>query len=150
MNNRRKFIKTMFTAGAGLILLQNSTILAKSKDIAKKTTKKLKNKIELPLNVIFSKDLGGKWKNKSGSHAPVVTIKNNEVTLETKHGMNEKHYIVKHTLVTSDGEYIAGKTFYPSDKKAISTFDLPKNKKSFIATSYCNLHDLWITKFTVK
>ena len=150
MNNRRNFIKTMIAGAAGVTLVQNTSLLAKSKVLTKKLSSKAKTLIELPLNVVFSKENQGKWAKKDGSHAPVVTVKGNKVTIETKHGMNEKHFIVRHTLVSSEGEYIAAKTFYPNDKKAISTFDLPKGKKSFVATSYCNLHDLWITKFEVK
>jgi len=150
MNNRRNFIKTMIAGAAGVTLVQNTSLLAKSKVLTKKLSSKAKTLIELPLNVVFSKENQGKWAKKDGSHAPVVTVKGNKVTIETKHGMNEKHFIVRHTLVSSEGEYIAAKTFYPNDKKAISTFDLPKGKKSFVATSYCNLHDLWITKFDVK
>jgi len=146
MNNRRNFIKALAVGAMGLALSQNTNLLAKSRVIPEK----LKKMINIPLNIVFSKENQGKWKNKNGSHAPIVTIKDNKVTIETKHGMNEKHYIVRHTLVTSSGKYIAAKTFYPTDKKAISVFDLPKNETSLIATSYCNLHDLWITEFKVK
>ena len=146
MSNRRIFIKTLFAGAVGIALTQNVDLLAKgSKDIAKKA----KTIIKLPLNVIFSKKDDGKWANKGGSHAPIVVIKNGKVTIETKHGMSKKHYIVRHTLVTTNGAYIGGKTFSFDDKKAISTFDLPKGEKSFIATSYCNKHDLWLTEFTL-
>jgi len=151
MNNRKNFIKLMFAGAAGIAMAQSTNLLAKSKTVtAKKVSKKIKKMIDLPLNVVFSKENQGKWAKKNESHAPEVTIKDGKVTLETKHVMNEKHFIVRHTLVTADGEYIAGKTFFPSHKKAISTFELPKGKKSFVATSYCNLHDLWITKFETK
>lgn len=150
MNNRRNFIKAMIAGGVGLALAQNTSLLARSKVITKNTIEKVRKTITLPMNIVFSEKEKGKWTTKNESHVPEVTVKDGKVTIETKHIMNEKHYIIRHTLVTSDGDYIDGKTFYPEDKKAISVFDLPKNKKSFIATSYCNLHDLWINEFTIK
>ena len=147
MTDRRRFIKTMFVGAVGIVLTQNSELMASSRALPKKVAKKIEKMI-LPLNVIFSKKNDGTWKNKGGSHAPIVTIKDGKVTIETKHGMSKKHYIVRHTLVTSTGVYIGGKTFYPKDK-AISVFELPKGDKSFIATSYCNKHDLWITEFNL-
>jgi len=146
--NRRTFIKTMFAGAVGLAVTQNS-LLAKSKAIPKKIAEKTLKTVKLPINIVFSKKESGMWNKKDGSHAPVITINKNMVTIETKHGMSKKHYIVRHTLVTSNGVFVAARTFYPDDKKAISTFELPKGEKSFIATSYCNLHDLWITEFSL-
>jgi superoxide reductase len=99
--------------------------------------------------VVYTKDNAGKWAKKVGSHAPVVTVKGNTVTVETKHGMSEDHYIVRHTLVLADGTVVDGKTFTHTDKP-VSTYTLPKGYKgTFVATSFCNKHDFWLTEHTI-
>jgi superoxide reductase len=60
------------------------------------------------------------------------------------------HFIVKHTLLTPEGKIIGEKTFTAADPKAESTYDLPAGFKGALwATSYCNLHELWLTELTV-
>ena len=60
------------------------------------------------------------------------------------------HYIVRHTLVTTDGKVIGAKTFYPSDKRAESSYQVEAEGGSkFYATSFCNIHDFWVTAFTI-
>ena len=99
--------------------------------------------------IVYTKDHAGKWKNKVGSHAPLVTIQGNAVTVKTKHGMSEPHYIVRHTLVLADGTVVGGKTFTPTDKP-VSTYSLPDGYKgTIVATSFCNKHDFWLTEHTV-
>ncbi len=106
-----------------------------------------KSSLKAP-GIIYSKSDQGKWEGKAGSHAPVVHVDGDQVTLVTEHGMSEKHYIVRHTLVTEAGEVIGEKTFYPTDEKAVSTFILNGKRGKMTATSFCNKHDLWITEFT--
>lgn len=133
MNNRRNFMKKTLAVSA--VALTAATIPAMAKENSK-------------ANIFaYSKENPGRWEGKAGSHAPVVTIKGNKVTLETKHGMAAAHYIVKHTLISSDGTVVGENVFFPTDKKAISTFDLPSVKGEFFALSFCNLHDQWVTKF---
>jgi superoxide reductase len=68
----------------------------------------------------------------------------------TPHGMGEKHYIVKHTVLTTDGKLIGEKTFAPTDTAAESSFPIPDGFKGTLwVTSFCNIHDLWLTEFTV-
>jgi superoxide reductase len=64
--------------------------------------------------------------------------------------MSEKHFIVKHTLITSKGKFIGEKTFTNTDATAESSYELPEGVKgTLLATSFCNLHDLWVTEFKV-
>ena len=84
---------------------------------------------------------------KVGSHAPQLTVAGGKVTVFTKHGMSAKHYIVRHTLVLADGTVVGAKTFAPTDAEAKSTFELPAGYSgAFYATSFCNLHDFWMTE----
>ncbi len=98
--------------------------------------------------IIYTKDNPGKWKGKAGSHTPIIKKEGDRVTITTPHPMSKAHYIVRHTLVLKDGTVVGAKTFYPDkDKKAISTFELPAGyQEGFYATSFCNLHDLWVTE----
>jgi len=135
MKNRRDFMKTSLVASAGVIA---AGVIPAS---ASENTR---------ANIFaYSKENEGRWEGKAGSHAPVISIKGNKVTMETKHGMSETHYIVKHSLLTSTGEVLGENVFFPSDKKAISTFELKESHKELFALSFCNLHDLWVTEFSL-
>ena len=98
--------------------------------------------------IIYTKENPGKWKGKAGSHAPQISVEGRKVTVTTPHPMTQGHYIVRHTLVLKDGSVAGEQTFFPvKDTKAVSTFELPEGyKSSFYATSFCNLHDLWVTE----
>lgn len=135
MTSRRTFLKGSLIAAAGLAVSRAGRALAGG---------------GLPSGVVYTAKNPGKWSAKVGSHAPKVTVTGNKVAIETKHPMTEKHYIVRHTLVAADGKVLGAKTFYPTDKKAVSSFDLPSGAGSkFYATSFCNLHDFWLTEFSV-
>lgn len=134
MNNRRDFMKTSVLASAGLMA-------AVSSSIANENT---------PKNIFaYSKDNQGRWEGKAGSHAPVITHADGKITLETKHGMSNEHYIVKHSVLTESGEVLGENVFFPSDKKAISTYEIKGKHTKLYALSFCNLHDLWVTEFSV-
>ena len=98
--------------------------------------------------IIYTKSNPGKWSKKIGSHAPLISVTGSKVTVTTAHPMSQEHYIVRHTLVLADGTVVGEKTFYPpQDTKAVSKFELPAGYKSkFYATSFCNLHDFWVTE----
>ena len=134
MINRRYFLKGSFLAAAGLAVINPSKMLASDN-----------NKFS---GVVYTKDDAGKWSKKIKSHAPVATVEGNKVTVKTTHGMSEKHYIVRHTIVGKDGTVLGEKTFYPKDEKAVSVFELENMPKSFYATSFCNLHDLWVSEYS--
>ncbi len=100
--------------------------------------------------IVYTKDNPGKWEKKVGSHLPSITVEGSKVTLNTKHPMSEKHYIVRHTLVLEDGTVVGSQTFYPDMEKAISSYDLPAGYKGKIyGTSFCNLHDFWVNETMV-
>jgi superoxide reductase len=134
--NKRNFIKSSLLMVAGTFLT------------SVKVMSESKQKSKAP-GIIYSESDQGKWEGKSGSHAPVVKVEGNQVTIVTEHGMGDKHYIVRHTLVTEGGEVVGAKTFKPTDEKAVSTFSVDGHHGKLIATSFCNLHDLWITEFTL-
>jgi len=136
MHNRRDFLKRSGLVAVGMVLGNSSKAFASSKSF--------------PEGIIYTKKNPGKWAKKVATHAPKVNVEGRNVTITTKHPMSEKHYIVRHTLVSADGKVLGEKTFYPSDKIAISTFQLPEDHGPMLyATSFCNLHDLWLTEFTV-
>jgi superoxide reductase len=103
-----------------------------------------------PAGLIYTKDAPGRWAGKEGSHAPKVAVEGKNVKIVTPHPMSEKHFIVRHTLVTPDGKTLGEQTFANTDTAAESSYQLPDGYKGTLwATSFCNLHDLWLTEFTI-
>lgn len=134
MQKRRDFLKASLVTSAGLVA---ATVLPAS---AAENSK---------ANIFaYTKENQGRWEGKAGSHAPVVTIEGNKVTVETKHGMSEAHYIVKHSLLDANGNVLGEQIFFPQDKKAISTYVIEGKYTELYALSFCNIHDLWVTKFS--
>lgn len=135
MTNRRKFLQATIATAAGALAANTSQVSAMASS--------------LPGGLIYTKENPGMWSGKIKGHLPVVTVAGNKVTVETKHGMSNKHFIVRHTLVTKGGEVIDTNTFSPKDEAAVSIFELPAGEHAFYATSFCNKHDLWVTEFSV-
>lgn len=99
--------------------------------------------------IIYTKDNQGKWEGKAGSHAPEVTVDSGKVMVKTNHPISDAHFIVRHTLVLEDGTVVGAVTFTPKDTPE-SSYDLPAGYTGKIyATSFCNLHDFWLTEATV-
>jgi superoxide reductase len=99
-----------------------------------------------PKNLIFTKDNGGKWDAKKGSHIPNIDLADGTVRISTPHKQSEDHYIVRHSLLLSDGTVVGSTTFTPEDKP-VSEYQLPAGYKgSIFATSFCNRHDLWLNE----
>ena len=135
MHSRRDFLKKSGFVAVGMVIGHSAKAFASSESF--------------PGGIIYTKKNPGKWAKKVATHAPKVSVEGKNVTITTKHPMSEKHYIVRHTLVSADGKVLGEKTFYPSDKIAVSTFELPDDHGSRLyATSFCNLHDFWLTEFT--
>ncbi|MEN8141566.1 MAG: desulfoferrodoxin family protein [Thermodesulfobacteriota bacterium] len=131
--NRRNFLKTSMAVAAA------TTISGAGKAMACSSL----------TGIVYSSSNQGKWQGKAGSHAPQVKVSGSSVEVTTKHGMAQKHYIVRQTLIGADGTVLGEKTFTPADKPT-ATFTLPAGYKGHItATSFCNLHDLWITEAKV-
>ncbi len=85
----------------------------------------------------------------SSVFASSIKIDGQKVIVETDHGMSAKHFIVRHTLVSKDGEVLGEKTFTPDDE-AISSYTLPAGYKGKLyATSFCNKHDFWLAESKV-
>ncbi len=135
MKNRRNFLKSALLAGAGMTLFNKGSAFAMGQDPS------------FPKGIIYTSENPGKWAKKVAGHSPVVTVDKNSITITTRHSMSQKHYIVRHTLVAIDGTVLGEKTFYPSDKKAISIFKVAEGHSMLYATSFCNKHDFWVTKF---
>ncbi len=136
MADRRNFLKSSLVIAGG-VLIGKKSLWA--------------NITGLPAGIIYTAKESGRWKKKVGTHAPKVTLNGKQVTILTPHPMTQKHYIVRHTLVAEDGTVLGAKTFYPSDKKAESTYTLPdKPIKKLYATSFCNKHDFWMSEVKIK
>ena len=103
----------------------------------------------LPPGLVYTQEAPGRWAGKEGAHAPKVTVNAGKLTIVTPHPMSAPHFIVKHTLLTPDGKFLGEKVFTAADKPE-STYELPAGFAGVVwATSFCNLHDLWLTAFTV-
>ncbi|MDM8569585.1 desulfoferrodoxin family protein [Thiotrichales bacterium HSG1] len=135
MKNRRNFLKTSLVISTGIVTTNTIPAFASTKSF--------------PNGIIYTKDNPGKWEKKVAGHIPIITIDGKQVTIETKHGMSEKHYIVKHTVVSGNGEVLGEKIFYPTDKNAVSVFKLEEKHTVLYATSFCNKHDLWVAEFSI-
>ena len=135
-SSRRSFLKTSLLVAAGTAIGSSPAAFAGS--------------ISRVPGIIYSSKDPGKWTSKVEGHEPKIDIKGKTITITTNHVMTEGHYIVRHTLVSENGKVLGEKTFYPTDKEAVSAFTLPSSHSSRLyATSFCNLHDLWLTEFTL-
>lgn len=99
--------------------------------------------------LVYTRGNPGRWSGKVESHLPQVVVQGDQLYVETPHGMSPEHYIVRHTVATAQGVVVGEKTFSPNDRRAISQFQLPAGERSFYVTSFCNLHDLWVSAFSV-
>ena len=136
MKGRREFLKgSLVLAGAAAVAGGAVRVQAAS---------------TFPAGLIYTKEAPGRWVGKEGAHAPKVTVEEGKIKVVTPHPMTEKHFIVKHTLITPEGKVIGEKTFANTDPAAASSYDLPQGFKGTLwATSFCNLHDLWLSEFTI-
>ena len=132
MNNRRDFLKAGVAVTAGSLVL--GALPAASAGSG------------FPAGLIYSAAAPGRWAGKQGSHAPQVERDGDRITITTAHPMSQAHYIVRHTLIAANGETLGEKTFFPSDKRAVSVFTVPAGQQVRYATSFCNKHDFWVTE----
>jgi superoxide reductase len=136
MSDRRDFLKKSAFITAGALLATGKKVFASGG--------------AFPSGVVYTKQNPGRWAKKVAIHVPKVHVEGRKVTIQTMHPMSKKHYIVRHTLVSYGGKVIGAKTFYPTDKKPVSSYEIePEQGKRFYATSFCNLHDFWVTEFTM-
>ena len=135
MKERREFLK-------GSLVLAGAAIVGGAVPVQAAST--------FPVALIHTKEAPGRWAGKEGAHAPKVTVEGRNVRVVTPHPMTQKHFIVKHTLVTAEGKFIGEKTLENTDPAAESSYELPEGFRGILwATSFCNLHDLWLTEFTI-
>ena len=140
MSNRRTFLKTSLAVAAGLVVSRITPVSA--------------DPTSLPRGIVYTRENPGKWSKKVKGHIPNVKVEGNKVTVTTTHGMTDEHFIVRHTLVSKNGDVLGEKTFKSSDAEAKSVFELPDVASKYVwdttklyATSFCNKHDLWVTEF---
>ena len=135
MKGRREFLKSS-------LLFAGAAVVGGAMEVQAATA--------FPVDLIYTKEAPGRWAGKEGAHAPKVTMEGKNIRVVTSHPMTQKHFIVKHTLVSSDGKFIGEKTFENTDPVAESAYEVPEGFKGTLwATSFCNLHDLWLTEFKV-
>jgi superoxide reductase len=134
MQDRRDFLKT---AAAASVLVFTAAPKAFAEGKGDNT------------NIIFTKENPARWAGKEGLHVPKVTVMGGKVMVITPHPMSAAHFIVRHSLVLADGTFVGAKTFTPADKPE-SSYDLPMGYKGKIfVSSFCNLHDFWLTEAMV-
>jgi superoxide reductase len=135
MNSRREFLK-------GSLVIGVAAAAGRSVDAHAAAS--------FPPGLVYTKGNPGRWAGKEGAHAPKVAVEGGRVTILTPHPMTPAHFIVKHTLLTTEGKVLGEKTFTAADPKAESAYDLPAGFKGGLwATSFCNLHDLWLEEITI-
>ncbi len=143
---RRDFLRTgvLFAGGAGAV---GGAMRAMARDSSADALSQA-----FP-GLIHSARFPGEWKGKERGHIPVVTLHGLYATVETRHGMSPRHYIVRHTILRPEsGTVIAAHTYDPEmDTQARTTFLLPPQccSETLVATSFCNRHDLWVSAFVV-
>ncbi len=152
MNERRKFLKILAAGPAGAMLLP---LFAETgpEALAEEVGKTSARHGRFLQNIIFTKRREGVWQGKAGSHVPTISAERSgdtvTLTVETKHGMSEAHYIVRHTVVSSKGKVLGAKTFSWKDEP-VSTYEvkLPAGSgpQTVFVTSFCNKHDLWLAR----
>jgi superoxide reductase len=105
--------------------------------------------------LFYTKDNPGRWAKKVGGHLPYLTVESKtdgKVTLkvETDHVMMAyKHYIVKHTLLDAEFQFLDDHLFNPeTEEEPISMHTLEYTGTVYVV-SHCNKHDAWLNVFKV-
>jgi superoxide reductase len=131
---RRAFLSSALTGAAGLALAPHIANATDKSDLT---------------NVIFTETDPGHWKGKEKLHVPLVEIKDGQLTVTTPHPMSEAHFIVSHSVVLENGDFLGRQTFTWKDAP-ISKHALPAGYKGkIIVTSTCNQHDWWVKNITI-
>lgn len=131
---RRAFLATSLASVASLSLASRQAEAAEQTNLE---------------NVIFTETEPGHWKGKEKTHAPVVSVNGDKLSVATPHPMTEAHFIVSHSVVLKGGQFLNRKTFTWKDSP-ISEYMLPAGYKGeVVVTSTCNQHDWWVTRITV-
>jgi superoxide reductase len=132
MSNRRIFLKSALALAAGLSLGVGKVQAETG---------------PFPSGIVYTAEDPGMWASKVKTHVPQVRVDGGTVSVQTKHPMSVDHYIVRHTVVSADGKVVGSQVFTP-ESSPTSTYTITE-KGEYYATSFCNLHDFWVVKFTV-
>jgi hypothetical protein len=92
-----------------------------------------------PKGLIYTQEAPGRRTGKKGAHMPRVTLEGRKVTVVTPHPMTKGHYIVKHTLITNQGEPIGEKFFLQVRSKPaiiISKMGITLSARSLMKREY--------------
>lgn len=80
---------------------------------------------------------------------PSVSLDAEKITVKNEHPMGNDHYIMRHQVRMSDGTLVYERGFLPTSPAASSVFPKAGLAGSYFAYSFCNLHGIWKTPFTV-
>ena len=101
-------------------------------------------------SVFYTTEHPGRWNGKEGGHAPQVERSANNIEITTGHPMDGfVHYIVKHTLLDENLNYVAEVMFDPEKDAPISQHNVASLEGRVYALSMCNKHDVWLTAFSL-
>ena len=112
-------------------------------------------------NYILNGPLAGSFyytKNKPGnkesvvqSHAPLLEINENILSVSTPHEMKGyDHYIIKHIVLDKRFNIISEKIFDPSKEIPISKHNIIGYEDKLYVLSICNNHDTWVDIIKIK
>ena len=100
--------------------------------------------------VYYTKERPGRWAKKISSHLPVIKRMGGKIEVTTRHPQDEyKHYIVKHTVLDADFQYVSEVMFDPLKGAPVSSHDISKLSGTIYVTSMCNIHDVWLNALTL-
>ena len=100
--------------------------------------------------VFYTSEHPGRWAGKEGGHAPMIERSASNIEVTTGHPMDGYvHYIVKHTLLDQNLNFIGETMFDPEKDSPVSQHSVAGLEGAVYALSMCNKHDLWITAFTL-
>ena len=112
-------------------------------------------------NYILNGPLAGSFyytKNKPGnkesvvqSHAPLLEINENILSVSTPHEMKGyDHFIIKHIVLDKRFNIISEKIFDPSKEIPISKHNIIGYEDKLYVLSICNNHDTWVDIIKIK
>ena len=100
-------------------------------------------------NVLFTEHDPGHWADWVSLHVPEVKVEAGKLSIRTPHPQSDEHYIVSHTVVLANGEFLDRTTFSSNDQP-VSEHTLPAGYAGRVTiTSTCNRHDTWMKVVTV-
>ena len=95
--------------------------------------------------VYYTKERPGRWAKKVSSHLPLIERAGSKINVRTRHPQDAfKHYIVKHTVLDANFEYVSEVMFDPMKGEPVSSHDISKLGGTVYVTSMCNIHDVWL------